>query len=132
MNYVLAVDVGTSFTAAAIVRIDQNASRVAESLPRGLRGAAVPSVVYYPEEGPVLVGEAAERRGLDSPERVVREFKRRVGDDVPIAVGTLSLPAEDVFATMARWVADRAEEREGVPPSDIILSHPASWGAHRT
>ncbi|MET3203548.1 UNVERIFIED_ORG: actin-like ATPase involved in cell morphogenesis [Arthrobacter sp. UYEF13] len=132
MNYVLAVDVGTSFTAAAIVRIDQNASRVAESLPLGLRGAAVPSVVYYPEEGPVLVGEAAERRGLDSPERVVREFKRRVGDDVPIAVGTLSLPAEDVFATMARWVADRAEEREGAPPSDIILSHPVSWGAHRT
>lgn len=132
MNYVLAVDVGTSFTAAAIVRTDQNAPRVPESLPLGLRGTAVPSVVYYPEEGPVLVGEAAERRGLDSPERVVREFKRRVGDDVPIAVGTLSLPAEDVFATMARWVADRAEEREGAPPSDIILSHPATWGAHRT
>lgn len=132
MNYVLAVDVGTSFTAAAIVRIDQNAPGVPESLPLGLRGTAVPSVVYYPEEGPVLVGEAAERRGLDSPERVVREFKRRVGDDVPVAVGTLSLPAEDVFATMARWVADRAEEREGAPPSDIILSHPATWGAHRT
>ncbi|QDG68182.1 Hsp70 family protein [Pseudarthrobacter sp. NIBRBAC000502772] len=132
MNYVLALDVGTSFTAAAIVRINHDASRVPESLPLGLRGTAVPSVVYYPEEGPILVGEAAERRGLDSPERVVREFKRRVGDDVPIAVGTLSLPAEDVFATMARWVADRAEEREGAPPSDIILSHPASWGAHRT
>ncbi|WP_248758893.1 Hsp70 family protein [Pseudarthrobacter sp. SSS035] len=132
MNYVLAVDVGTSFTAAAIVRIDHDASRVPESLPLGLRGTAVPSVVYYPEEGPILVGEAAERRGLDTPERVVREFKRRVGDDVPIAVGTLSLPAEDVFATMARWVADRAEEREGAPPSDIILSHPASWGVHRT
>ncbi|MET3141142.1 UNVERIFIED_ORG: actin-like ATPase involved in cell morphogenesis [Arthrobacter sp. UYEF2] len=132
MNYVLAVDVGTSFTAAAIVRIDQNASRVAESLPLGLRGAAVPSVVYYPEEGPVLVGEAAERRGLDSPERVVREFKRRVGDEVPISVGTLQLPAQDVFATMVRWVADRAEEREGAPPSAIVLSHPASWGAHRT
>ncbi|MCO4237585.1 Hsp70 family protein [Pseudarthrobacter sp. MDT3-28] len=132
MNYVLALDVGTSFTAAAIVRINHDASLVPESLPLGLRGTAVPSVVYYPEEGPILVGEAAERRGLDSPERVVREFKRRVGDDVPIAVGTLSLPAEDVFATMARWVADRAEEREGAPPSDIILSHPASWGAHRT
>ncbi|RAX44515.1 Hsp70 family protein [Arthrobacter sp. AQ5-06] len=132
MSYVLAVDVGTSFTAAALLRIDQNASRVPESLPLGLRGTAVPSVVYYPEEGPILVGEAAERRGLDSPERVVREFKRRVGDDVPIAVGTLSLPAEDVFATMARWVVDRAEEREGAPPSDIIFSHPASWRAHRT
>ncbi|WP_373462804.1 Hsp70 family protein [Arthrobacter pascens] len=112
--------------------MNQNAQPVPESLPLGLRGTAVPSVVYYPEEGPILVGEAAERRGLDSPERVVREFKRRVGDAVPIVVGTLSLPAEDVFATVARWVVDRAEEREGAPPSDIILSHPASWGGHRT
>jgi molecular chaperone DnaK len=129
MSYVLAVDVGTSFTAAAIAKNDQP---VPESLPLGLRGTAVPSVVYYPEEGPVLVGEAAERRGLDVPARVVREFKRRIGDSVPIAVGTLALPAEDIFATMARWVADRAEEREGAPPSEIIITHPAAWGGHRT
>ena len=132
MSYVLAVDVGTSFTAAAIARLDQGTSSSPECLPLGLRGTSVPSVLFYPEEGPLLVGEAAERRGLDSPGRVVREFKRRVGDAVPIAAGTLSLPAEDVFATMARWVADRAEEREGAPPSEIILTHPAAWGIHRT
>ena len=132
MSYVLAVDVGTSFTAAAIARTDQNAQPVPESLPLGIRGTAVPSVVFYPEEGTILVGEAAERRGLDVPGRVVREFKRRIGDSVPIAVGTLALPAEDIFATMARWVVDRAEEREGAPPSEIIISHPAAWGGHRT
>ncbi|HYH77615.1 MAG TPA: Hsp70 family protein, partial [Arthrobacter sp.] len=132
MSYVLAIDVGTSFTAAAIARTDRIAAPVPESLPLGLRGTSVPSVIYYPEEGPILVGEAAERRGLDSPDRVVREFKRRIGDEVPISVGTLSLPAEEVFATMAGWVVDRAAEREGEPPSQIILSHPAAWGGHRT
>ncbi|MFF1252856.1 Hsp70 family protein [Pseudarthrobacter sp. NPDC058329] len=132
MNYVLAIDVGTSFTAAAIARLDQGSSPSPECLPLGLRGASVPSVIYYPEVGTILVGEAAERRGLDSPARVVREFKRRVGDSVPISVGTLSLPAEDVFATMVRWVADRAEEREGAPPSEVVLTHPAAWGGHRT
>ncbi len=132
MSYVLAVDIGTSFTAAAVVRSQQGATAVPECLPLGLRGSAVPSVVYYPEEGPILVGEAAERRGLDSPGRVVREFKRRVGDAVPICVGALSLPPEEVFATMAHWVADRAAEREGGPPSEIVLTHPASWGSHRT
>lgn len=131
MSYVLAVDVGTSFTAAAIARFDQGGSSP-ECLPLGLRGTSVPSVLFYPDNGPVLVGEAAERRGLDSPGRVVREFKRRIGDAVPISVGTLSLAAEDVFATMARWVADRAEERQGAPPSEIILTYPAAWGFHRT
>src|SRR4051812_25212990 len=107
MSYALAVDVGTSFTAAAVVRFRPGQSSVPECLPLGTRGASVPSVVYYPEEGPVLVGEAAERRGLDSPERVVREFKRRIGDAVPIALGTLTVRPEDVFATVARWVASR-------------------------
>ncbi|MDQ0922144.1 molecular chaperone DnaK [Pseudarthrobacter sp. W1I19] len=132
MSYVLAIDVGTSFTAAAVARFGQGTSPAAECLPLGLRGAAVPSVVYYPEEGPLLVGEAAERRGLDFPGQVVREFKRRVGDAVPISVGGLSLPPEDVFATMARWVVDRAVEREGAPPSEVIVTHPAAWGTHRT
>ncbi|WP_426764073.1 Hsp70 family protein [Pseudarthrobacter sp. 1G09] len=132
MTYVLAVDVGTSFTAAAVVRFNQGVPPVPECLPLGLRGTAVPSVVYYPEQGPVLVGEAAERRGLATPERVVREFKRRIGDAVPLSLGTLSVRPEEVFATVARWVADRAAEREGAAPSDIILTHPAAWGSHRT
>lgn len=131
MSYVLAVDVGTSFTAAAVVRFNQGASPVPECLPLGLRGTSVPSVVYYPEEGPVLVGEAAERRWLDAPTRVVREFKRRIGDDVPFSLGRLTVSPEDVFATMARWVADRAAEREGEPASAIYLTHPAAWGNHR-
>ncbi|ACL41048.1 Heat shock protein 70 [Pseudarthrobacter chlorophenolicus A6] len=132
MTYVLAVDVGTSFTAAAVVRFHQGVPPVPECLPLGLRGTAVPSVVYYPEQGPILVGEAAERRGLATPERVVREFKRRIGDAVPIALGTLSVRPEEVFASVARWVADRAAEREGAAPSEIILTHPAAWGSHRT
>ncbi|MDQ0146149.1 Hsp70 family protein [Pseudarthrobacter niigatensis] len=131
MSYALAVDVGTSFTAAAVVRFHQGPSAVPECLPLGARGASIPSVVYFPEEGTVLVGEAAERRGLDSPERVAREFKRRIGDDVPIILGTLSLQPEDVFATVARWVADRAAEREGGPASAVYLTHPAAWGSHR-
>ncbi|MDQ0674134.1 molecular chaperone DnaK [Pseudarthrobacter siccitolerans] len=131
MDYVLGIDVGTSFTAAAVARFGQG-SPAPECLPLGLRGTAVPSVVYYPEEGPLLVGEAAERRSLDYPGRAVREFKRRVGDAVPISVGGLSVDPEDVFATMTRWVVDRATEREGAPPSEVILTHPAAWGSHRT
>ncbi|MFP5311954.1 MAG: Hsp70 family protein [Actinomycetes bacterium] len=131
MSYALAIDVGTSFTAAAVVRFHPGASPVPECLPLGTRGTSVPSVIYYPEAGAVLVGEAAERRALDSPERVAREFKRRIGDDVPIVLGTLALQPEDVFATMARWVADRAAEREGEPASAVFLTHPAAWGPHR-
>ncbi len=132
MNYVLAIDVGTSFTAAALVKPDQSPTPTPEILPLGLHGSAVPSVLFYADDGRVLVGEAAERRGLDDPHRMVREFKRRIGDSVPLAVGEGWLAPEDVYATMARWVVDRAGEREGTAPSSIIMTHPAAWGRHRT
>lgn len=132
MNYVLAIDVGTSFTAAALVKPDQGPTPTPEILPLGLHGNAVPSVLFYTGDGRVLVGEAAERRGLDDPHHMVREFKRRIGDSVPLAVGEGWLAPEDVYATMARWVVDRAGEREGTAPSSIIMTHPAAWGQHRT
>ncbi|UXM90856.1 Hsp70 family protein [Paenarthrobacter sp. JL.01a] len=132
MSYVLAIDVGTSYTAAALLRPSGSPAPTPEILPLGLQGSAVPSVLYYTAEGRILVGEAAERRGLDDPGRMVREFKRRIGDAVPLAVGESWLAPEDVYATLARWVVDRAEEREGSSPSSIIMTHPASWGGHRT
>ena len=132
MSYVLAIDVGTSFTAAALVRPQQGAAPAPEILSLGVHGSAVPSVLFYAPDGRVLVGEAAERRGLDDPQRMVREFKRRIGDPVPLAVGEDWLAPEDVYATMARWVVDKAHEREGSAPSSIIMTHPAAWGQHRT
>ncbi|WP_284986300.1 Hsp70 family protein [Arthrobacter sp. fls2-241-R2A-172] len=132
MSYVLAIDVGTSFTAAALARPHQGPLSPPEILPLGLHGSAVPSVLYYADDGRVLVGEPAERRGLDDPHRMVREFKRRIGDSVPLSVGDNWLAPEDVYASMARWVVDRAEEREGSSPSSIVMTYPAAWGAHRT
>ncbi|MGH4005495.1 MAG: Hsp70 family protein, partial [Pseudonocardiaceae bacterium] len=85
MRYALGVDVGTSFTAAAIWRWDEQDK--AEAVALGSRMQAVPSVLFLGADGSVVVGEAAERRTLTDPDRVVREFKRRIGDDTPLLVG---------------------------------------------
>lgn len=132
MAYVVGIDIGTSFTAAAIARLEPDYRAAPQSLNLGQRGGAAPTVIYLAEEGSVFVGEAAERRGLDHPHRLLREFKRRVGDTVPIVVGDICVTPEDIFATMARWVVDRAEEQEGMPPEAVTLSHPASWGSYKT
>jgi actin-like ATPase involved in cell morphogenesis len=132
MPYVLGIDIGTSFTTAAVAHSDDGATVAApEVLRLGSRAGGVPSVIYLGANGHVLIGEAAERRGADRPDRVVREFKRRVGDTVPIVAGGLSVAPEDILATVARWVVDRAEEREGAPPDAVMLAHPASWGEYK-
>ena len=130
-SFVLGIDIGTSYTAASIGRRRADGSVDVEPLELGSRKAAIPTVVYLGEDGGVVVGEAAERRAIDRPDRVVREFKRRIGDETPIIVGDLSVAVQDLFAVLAQWVVERAEEHEGEPPSLITVSHPASWGEHR-
>lgn len=130
-SFVLGIDIGTSYTAAAIGRRRADGSVDVEPLELGSRKAAVPTVVYLGDDGGVVVGEAAERRAIDQPDRVVREFKRRIGDETPIIVGDLRVAAEDIYAVLAQWVVERAEEHEGEAPAVIAVSHPASWGEHR-
>ncbi|MHA7180707.1 Hsp70 family protein [Arthrobacter sp. MDB2-24] len=132
MSYGLGIDVGTIFTAAAVIRTGGQGPGTPEILLLGSRAAAIPTVVFLGGDGTRLIGEAAERRGLSHPECIAREFKRRMGDDVPLIVGGTEVLPEDLFAAVVTWVVEVATEREGELPEVIALTHPASWGGHRT
>jgi len=125
MTYLLGIDVGTTRTAAAICR---PGAREAEIVNLGDRSSAVPSVLFLGTDGSVLVGDSAERRALTDPDRVVREFKRRIGDPTPLNVGGRAWSAEELAARLVRWVIDRVAEREGGPAARVAVTHPASWG----
>jgi actin-like ATPase involved in cell morphogenesis len=112
-------------------RLDGREHGTTEVLPLGNRAAAVASVLFLGEDGSIVIGDAAERRSLTDPDRVVREFKRRIGDDTPIFVGGYPYPAHDLAATMIRWVVERVTEREGGPPNRVAITHPAGWGAYK-
>ncbi len=125
MNYVLGVDLGTTFSAAAVARGGR-----AEMFTLGTAAAAIPSVVVVRAEGDVLVGEAAERRALSEPSRTAREFKRRLGDPTPLVLGGTPYGAEALTARLLRAIVDQVAQREGVRPDLIVLTHPANYGAY--
>ncbi|HEY6423780.1 MAG TPA: Hsp70 family protein [Pseudonocardiaceae bacterium] len=131
MSYWLGIDVGTTFTAAAICREEAGPGLLPDVVPLGSHSAAVSSVVYLGEDGQVVVGEAAERRAVTDPDRVVRQFKRRIGDEVPMVIGGAPHSAPEIAAMVVRWVVDRVTEREGGPPQGITITHPASWGIYK-
>ena len=81
MAYQVGIDLGTSSTVAAVRRGDGPAHVVP------LEGATgeVATAVYLGADGALLVGEAAQRRALSEPGRVVRELTRRIGDAHPAA-----------------------------------------------
>ncbi|MCU1501758.1 MAG: heat shock protein 70 [Ilumatobacteraceae bacterium] len=127
MSYVLAVDLGTTFTAAAVVR-DGGEPQIA-TLEH--HGTSVPSVLWLGPDKAMLVGTAAARRAAADAPRVVREFKRRIGDTTPILVGGSPYSAEQLSAKLLRWVFDTISEQEGGPPIGMAVTHPANWGPYK-
>jgi molecular chaperone DnaK (HSP70) len=131
MSYWLGIDVGSAFTVAAICREESGRRALPEVVPLGGRSAFVSSVVYLGPDGQVVVGEAAERRAVTDPDRVVREFKRRVGDGVPMVLGGVSQSASQIAALVVSWVVERVAQRERGPAQGITITHPTSWGVHQ-
>jgi actin-like ATPase involved in cell morphogenesis len=128
VSYLLGLDLGTTFTAAAIRR----RGGPPEMVTLGNRSTCVPSVLHIGRDGAVLVGDAAERRAACDPSGVAREFKRRVGDQTPILLGDGGHTAHELTARLARWVVDLVRSREGGEPEQISITHPAGWGGHKT
>ncbi|MGH3461474.1 MAG: Hsp70 family protein [Kribbellaceae bacterium] len=126
MGYRLGVDLGTTFTAAAVYD-----GGPPSMLGLGNRALQIPSVLFLTENGTFLVGDAAERKGLVVPSRVVREFKRRIGDPVPVLVAGSPFSPEHLTARLLSEVLATATERMGAPPDEIVLTHPANWGAYK-
>lgn len=130
-SYVLAVDIGTSRVAAAIARAERGGDIRVTPFALGRRGDCVATVVFISDDGDLLFGDAAERRGVTQPERLVREFKRSIGDDVPLVIGGRSVSPETLYAETFAAIVDTVTERMGARPDAISLTHPTKWGAHR-
>ncbi|HYN97555.1 MAG TPA: Hsp70 family protein, partial [Pilimelia sp.] len=126
MEYGLGVDLGTTRTAAA-VRIG---GRV-EVVQLGGRRPEIPSLVFVRADGEVVIGEAAERRGAVEPARLAREFKRRVGDPVPILVGGAPYSAHALMARLLSQVLQTVTAHQQAPPSAVTVTHPANWGPYK-
>ena len=127
MAYQVGIDLGTSSCVAAVCRGDGAAHVVPLEGPTG----AVASVLYLGADGTLLVGEAAERRSLSDPGRVVRELTRRIGDATPLLVGREPVMAADLAARFLARLVDDVARREGGVAARVAVTHPGSWGPHR-
>ncbi|MGH9212672.1 MAG: Hsp70 family protein [Acidimicrobiales bacterium] len=126
MSYHLGIDLGTTYTAAAA----HEGGRV-EVVPLGDRGPSIPSVLYLKPDGSVVAGDAANRHAITDPERVAREFKRRLGDPTPVQLGGVATPPELLTGQLLRSVYDTVVRAKGTAPASVVLTHPANWGPYK-
>ncbi|MEK6440058.1 Hsp70 family protein [Pseudonocardia sp. T1-2H] len=126
MSYSLGVDLGTTFVAAAVAQ----SSRV-EMFTLGDRSVVAPAVVYLREDSSLVTGDAASRRAVSNPDRVGREFKRRLGDPTPVMLGGTPYAVTSLLASLLSDVVAKVEATQGTAPDSIVLTHPANWGPYR-
>ena len=125
-RYVLGVDIGTTFTAAAVERDGR-----VTVCTLGTRTQSIPTVVAVAADGQVVVGEAADRRATIDPTQVAREFKRRLGDTTPLMLGGASYTPQALMAIVLRHVVREVTAAEDGPPAEVVLTHPASFGPYK-
>ena len=124
MTYGLGIDLGTSFTSAAV-----SGAHGTRMVPLG-PGMIVPSVAYPAQGGSVLTGPAALAAAAD-PALVARGFKRRLGDPTPLVLGGAAYSPSMLMAAQLRDVLATVSRTSGGPPSSIVLTCPAIWGPYR-
>ena len=74
MSYFLGIDLGTTYTAAAVRHNGH-----AEVARLGSRRAEIPSLVFVRPDGRVLIGEAAERPWICQQNRCVEDVRTQIG-----------------------------------------------------
>ena len=130
-SYWLGIDLGTTCTAAAICWPAPDGLLV-QAVPLSNHSHTTPSVLFLPGDGSLVVGEDAQRESLADPGRTVREFKSRVGDEIPLLVGGSPYFAHDLAAEFVSWICQYVTQREGEGPEAVALTCPASWGPDTT
>jgi YVTN family beta-propeller protein len=126
VTYNLGVDLGTTFVAAAVAHPTQ-----VEMFTLGDRSVVAPAVVYLRDDGELVTGDAAGRRAVSSPDRVGREFKRRLGDPTPVMLGGSPHAVTALLGSLLSDVLAKVSETEGIAPERVVLTHPANWGPFR-
>ena len=124
-GYDVGVDIGTTWTAAAIAR-----DRRVQMAHLGTDTAAIPTLIHLTENGDIEIGDTALR--ANDPTNTARNFKRDLGTDTTITLRNTTYTPDGLLARILRHTIDLITEREGTPPDNTVITHPANWDPTKT
>ncbi|VVM44901.1 molecular chaperone HscC [Pseudomonas fluorescens] len=116
----LGIDLGTTNSLIAVWQDGQ-----ARLIPNALGDVLTPSVVSLDEDDTILVGKAARARLTTHPERTAAAFKRFMGSDKQVQLGTRQFSPEELSALVLGSLKQDAEAFLGHPVAEAVISVPA-------
>lgn len=117
----IGIDLGTTNSLIAV--FDEKGPRL---LPNALDEVMTPSVVGLADDAKtLLVGRPARARLVRHPDRTAARFKRLMGTDKPLRLGSRSYTAVELSAFLLRSLKADAEAQLGEPVTGAVISVPA-------
>ena len=101
---IIGIDLGTTNSLVAIWRDGK-----AAIIPNALGEHLTPSCVSIDEDGSVLVGRAARERLQTHPQLTAAVFKRYMGSEKKITLGTQQFRPEELSSMVLRALKEDAE-----------------------
>lgn len=126
MTTPIGIDLGTTYSCVMHIT-DEGTDTVIESADGK---ELTPSVVYFGENGDVVVGERAKARLTDDAENVVVGIKRQMGKSFPLEYHGNGYTPEGVSGIILRRLAQDAAEQLSVGVDDLaaVVTVPAYFG----
>ena len=127
MSYSVGIDLGTTFSAVAVV--DKSGKPV---IVKNAEGEPItPSVVFFGDGAPLVGDEAKEMQGLGEDD-VAFLFKRNMGDpNFELAFGGKSYTPVDLSALVLKKLVKDAEAALGGKVASAVITVPAYFDNHQ-
>jgi len=120
MAKVIGIDLGTTFSVAAIVENGR-----ATIIPNSGGNRLTPSVVAFTEDNKCLVGESAQRQAVTNPERTIASIKRRMGSDYKTMINGRKYMPQEISGLILQKVKINAEGYLGEKIERAVVTVPA-------
>ncbi len=143
MNKIIGIDLGTTNSAAAVMRGGK-----VEIIPSAEGGRTVPSVVAVNKNGEKLVGQIAKRQAVTNPDNTIFSVKRLIGrkftdpevqrdlkvlpykikqsnGGVAVVMGGKDYTPQEISAFILQKIKADAEKYLGEPVTEAVITTPA-------
>lgn len=120
IRQVIGIDLGTTNSAVAVWR--EGKSQLVSNQAGSL---LTPSVVGLDDEGNLIIGQAALERLSSHPQLTLASFKRYMGTEAKLSLGSQLFRAEELSAMLLRQLKRDAENWLGEAIHDAVITVPA-------
>ena len=124
------IDIGTSYSSICVLDGSGKIQPVDIATGTSMFGSkySLPSAVFVEDQGNVLVGQAAMNSRKRRSQNFRMEFKRDLGQDIPIVLGNSSFLPEDFYTELFRHMKNCVARISDEPMEKVCITCPAAFG----